>query len=549
MPDEPAPNTPNAPRETVALFALFIGIAWLTYAFALTSPDSPPMLVHPIVAAALFAFLYPFRMNVAAGRGIKLTLVGVGYWIAAKMSFVWIPFVAAFLLAYLIRFVSIELKVIKLPGGRVIRLTKRQVNVTMTVGFVAFIALVVFVIVPSVISQAAQLATGGRVAYTKSFVFQTETLTLDDARRRVAAGGDPPLLARSISFNGHSHKVGEPLNDETLAQFAAAGLPVVAVQLPPLMTTWSEQIDWFQNVVADIDGFTNGQFSAQLQQRAGKLSEIAGRIVTWVISRSTQLVSGAVGFLAATVFTIIVLSYLMQAYDNYLNALLLLFPSDSWEQVQRVARGVDANLHAFLRGQTTITFIIAIVSTVAYSLAGIPFALVIGIAGGVLNLVPNFGPILAGVIGAVALMVGALAGPLPPILWFIEAPGLHGFLVRIALIPITLFLVQTIDNSMISPRIMSRAVNIDPLLVMFSVLAGGAIAGVAGVLLAIPSIVVIKSVWESYDTEHPASTIFTPTEPHPGDRRNLHDIFTDTYRDDQTQLEPDVDEDDDTVDQ
>ena len=54
--------------------------------------------------------------------------------------------------------------------------------------------------------------------------------------------------------------------------------------------------------------------------------------------------------------------------------------------------------------------------------------------------------------------------------------------------------IQAIDNSIISPKVMSNAVDVDPLLIMFSVIVGASILGFWGVLLAIPIIVVIKSI-------------------------------------------------------
>ncbi len=68
------------------------------------------------------------------------------------------------------------------------------------------------------------------------------------------------------------------------------------------------------------------------------------------------------------------------------------------------------------------------------------------------------------------------------------------FLIRCAFVLGAIFGIQAIDNSLISPKVMSSAVDVDPLLIMFAVIVGAAILGFWGVLLAIPIIVVIKSV-------------------------------------------------------
>ena len=69
-----------------------------------------------------------------------------------------------------------------------------------------------------------------------------------------------------------------------------------------------------------------------------------------------------------------------------------------------------------------------------------------------------------------------------------------GLLVRIAVLLGAIFSIQAIDNSLISPKVMSRAIDVDPLVIMFAVIFGAAVFGFWGVLLAFPVIVVIKSV-------------------------------------------------------
>ena len=54
--------------------------------------------------------------------------------------------------------------------------------------------------------------------------------------------------------------------------------------------------------------------------------------------------------------------------------------------------------------------------------------------------------------------------------------------------------IQTIDNSIISPKIMSNAIDIDPLTIMFSVIIGATLLGLWGAILAIPVLVIIKSI-------------------------------------------------------
>ena len=112
------------------------------------------------------------------------------------------------------------------------------------------------------------------------------------------------------------------------------------------------------------------------------------------------------------------------------------------------------------------------------------FALVVGLLAGFCNAIPTFGPFIGGGFALLAMLMGLAAGDF----------GIVDFLVRSAVVVGVALGIQTIDNSLVSPKVMSDAVDVDPLLIMFGVIVGATVLGFWGVLLAIPIIVVIKSI-------------------------------------------------------
>jgi predicted PurR-regulated permease PerM len=72
--------------------------------------------------------------------------------------------------------------------------------------------------------------------------------------------------------------------------------------------------------------------------------------------------------------------------------------------------------------------------------------------------------------------------------------GLTGFLIRLGLVLIVTFAIQLLDNSLISPKIMSTAIEVHPLVIIFAVLLSASLVGIWGAVLAIPGIVVVKGV-------------------------------------------------------
>ncbi len=190
------------------------------------------------------------------------------------------------------------------------------------------------------------------------------------------------------------------------------------------------------------------------------------------------------GFIATVFLALIVFVYANQSFDNYFRSFVTLVPDAYREIAKTYLREVDKNLQEFLRGLVTVITIVSIISSIVYSIIGVPFALVIGILAGICNAIPTFGPFIGGAFAFVAMLMGLAAGDF----------GTIDFLIRCAFVLGAILGIQAIDNSLISPKIMSDAVDVDPLLIMFAVIVGAAVLGFWGVLLAIPTIVVIKSV-------------------------------------------------------
>jgi predicted PurR-regulated permease PerM len=176
--------------------------------------------------------------------------------------------------------------------------------------------------------------------------------------------------------------------------------------------------------------------------------------------------------------------YASQAFMDYIWNFINLFPQDKREEVKRYLTEIDKNLQSYLGGQITIILIIAIISAIVYGVIGVPFALLVGLFAGVCNAIPTVGPFIGGAFAVLSLLIGFAAGNF-------EAAG---FLIRLAALFGAIFGIQAVDNSLITPRIMSSAVDIDPVLLMFGVIVGASILGFWGVVLATPIIVVIKSI-------------------------------------------------------
>ncbi len=226
------------------------------------------------------------------------------------------------------------------------------------------------------------------------------------------------------------------------------------------------------------------QIRTYLTERIPTIAQTGGVAVKWVSGFIGSIAFGFGGFLATLLLAFIVFVYANQSFDAYFHKLILLLPEHRRDAAKSYLREIDKNLQEFLKGQATVIAIISAISCVAYSVIGVPFALVVGLLAGICNAIPTFGPFIGGGFALLAMLMGLAAGDF----------SLVEFLVRSAVVVGVVLGVQTIDNSLVSPKVMSDAVDVDPLLIMFAVIVGATVLGFWGVLLAIPIIVVIKSI-------------------------------------------------------
>lgn len=247
------------------------------------------------------------------------------------------------------------------------------------------------------------------------------------------------------------------------------------------------------------------QIRTYLTERIPTIAQTGGVAVKWVSGFIGSIAFGFGGFLATLLLAFIVFVYANQSFDAYFHKLILLLPEHRRDTAKSYLREIDKNLQEFLKGQATVIAIISAISCVTYSVIGVPFALVVGLLAGICNAIPTFGPFIGGGFALLAMLMGFAAGDF----------SLVEFLVRSAVVVGVVLGVQTIDNSLISPKIMSDAVDVDPLLIMFAVIVGATVLGFWGVLLAIPIIVVIKSiiaVSRTLATDQPIENRFAETD-------------------------------------
>lgn len=158
---------------------------------------------------------------------------------------------------------------------------------------------------------------------------------------------------------------------------------------------------------------------------------------------------------------------------------MLLWMPMSWRDGARaIFDEIEIKVSSYIRGQTFLCLIIGVLSLVAYLLIGLPYALVLALIAGLMELVPWIGPVL---------------GALPALLLALSIDPMLAVWVVVATL-----IIQQLENNVLVPRIMDESVGVNPIVTLLSIAAFGSLLGVLGAILAIPMAAIIQILLDRF---------------------------------------------------
>lgn len=265
-------------------------------------------------------------------------------------------------------------------------------------------------------------------------------------------------------------------------------IPLVANQANELSTVNIPMlVDTFSKPIAGIEKFIQENIPAAAQ--GFSIDELVEQRVSSVLNVAmlTNLfgdVASLLGNFFVAAFSISFITFFFLKDDKlFFEGLLLVFPEKYEENVTRALDSIKNLLTRYFIGIALDVMCIIVLVTVGHTIVGIPFtqALVIGLLAGVLNVIPYVGPILAALLG---VLIGVATN--------METHSTTQ-LVHLAIsMGIVYIVVDVIDAFLFQPFIYSSSVNAHPLEIFIVILVAGSVAGIAGMLLAIPFYTVLR---------------------------------------------------------
>lgn len=197
------------------------------------------------------------------------------------------------------------------------------------------------------------------------------------------------------------------------------------------------------------------------------------------ISQNAFSITGKVFGGIFSVLTIFILSfYLLLDRERLGRETPNILPSEYREKARLTIHLVEEKLGAWLRGQVVLSLVIGVITWLVLTALGIPFALPLAILAGFLEIIPTLGPIIA------AIPAVIIAFAISPVM---------GLVVMIAYAGI-----QVAENNILVPKIMQKAVGLNPVIILISILIGGQLFGIVGALLSIPFVSAAIIIFRSF---------------------------------------------------
>ncbi len=206
-----------------------------------------------------------------------------------------------------------------------------------------------------------------------------------------------------------------------------------------------------------------------------QISGLAGSLFKGSASLAGAI-GGVINGLMFIVSFVIISFYLAVGRDGVEKLLRNVLPAESEEHVLEIYYRVRTRIGRWLQAQIALSFLVGMMVFVGLSIVGVKYSLLLGLLAAIFELIPIVGPFFSGLVGVLITLSSSPLLVLGTILVFVG--------------------VQLLEGNVIIPLVMQKAVHIHPVMVIISLMAGYQVAGIIGMILAVPTAVVIQEITE-----------------------------------------------------
>jgi len=319
----------------------------------------------------------------------------------------------------------------------------------------------------------------------------------------------------------------------------AAMVFAVLVVLPSLSNQFPEFVDQAKSYWSSLAIKTQQLMEySRLRRLPGPVVNEVNKAVPLIVEKIgttvTEFATAAVGYVVYIPWLVLIPIlgfFLLKDAESFRRSALLMLPRGRWRwRGDEFFQDINSTLAAYIRAQLTACLFIGVVCALGFTLLGLPGSLVMGVLAGFFEFVPLVGPV------SIAIMASLLA--------MFHAGPFNAFLVLLFL-----GILRIVQDYAIYPRLIGHGIHLHPLAVIFAILAGEKLAGVAGIFLAIP-VVAILTVSYKHWMEHRGSEgiadLLEAASPADATKvaelaaQNVEELHSDSTPEEMTRVRPDL---------
>ncbi len=245
----------------------------------------------------------------------------------------------------------------------------------------------------------------------------------------------------------------------------------IVKSIPTISSKIQEWINDIFSKIGNIDGIDINSFKNELFNKL----ELLGTDLTSSLPHLTvKVVSSVFSGLGSLIIGFIIGFYLLMSFENMSDAIAALIPKNARNDYRGLANEVNTSLRKYVQGTLICASFVFLLSTIGFAIAGLKAPVLFGLFCGVTNVIPYIGPYLG---GAPAVLVGFSQGPVVGIISLIS-----------------IVIAQFLESNILNPIVMSKTMKLHPVTIIIGLLIFGHFWGMIGMLIATPTISILKSI-------------------------------------------------------
>lgn len=261
-------------------------------------------------------------------------------------------------------------------------------------------------------------------------------------------------------------------------------------QLPDVVARIERKAQPLLEGFADLQASNANGVQDFLKNSLGGVAQMLGKVGSRLVSG----LSAVANLLALLIVTPVVAFYLLRDWDRLVAAVDGWLPRAHAETIREQFRRIDEILAGFVRGQFSVCLLLGVFYAIGLTALGLPFGAIVGLATGLLSFIPYVG-MLSGFAVGLGLAIANFDDP-----------------TDIGLVVVVFLVGQVIEGNFLTPKLVGERVNLHAVWILFALMAGGALFGFVGILLAVPVAAVLGVMVRFALAQYLASPLYGATE-------------------------------------